>query len=350
MHFRSNLIAAAILGGLTQVKGESQLPAYQPEHPVAGIIRSWGSEEMGGMLMAWEQGFRRLQPDVAFADTLKGSETAQAGLYTGVADLALMGREYYGTEWYPLFRRKAHFPTAIEVATGSYNVTAKSFALAVLVNKSNPLTRLSLAQLDGIFGEMRTGAWDDKIQWHTDRARSASEDLRTWGQLGLMGDWATKPIHVHGFPATIYSPAGSAPGAVYFFQQAAMHGSDKWNSELQEHEDPHEISAAVASDPYAIGYTCLGTKLEGTKAVALASAADGKAVELTPAEVASRRYPLARAVYIYIDRNPGEPVDPKVKEFLRYVLSREGQQAVSSDGQYLPLTGENAAAQLKKIN
>src|SRR6266404_5479318 len=134
------------------------LPQYKPERRLLEleIIRSWGSEDMAGLMKSWEAGFRKYQPEIRFKDTLKGSETAQAGLYTSVADLALMGREILPLEAYGLFKRKRHFPLRITVATGSYDVPNKTFALAVLVHKGNPLARLTLTQLDGIFGEERS--------------------------------------------------------------------------------------------------------------------------------------------------------------------------------------------------
>lgn len=326
------------------------LTPYQPEQKAFGLIRSWGNDEMAGVMKRWEVGFRKHQTEVLFMDTLKGSETAQAALYTGVADLALMGREILPLEWYGLFRRKHHFPLEITVATGSHEAPDRTFALAVLVHRDNPIAGLTLKQLDGIFGEERDGAWDSTITWQADRARSAAANVRRWGQLGLRGEWANKPINVYGYPTTVWGPSDIAPGAAFFFRSHVLDGADKWKAAISEYETGEQIADALGKDRYGIAYTALGFQTPLVKPIALAGADGTSPVELTKETVASRQYPLARSVYIFIDRTPGEPVDAKVKEFLRYVLSRQGQQDVAEDGGYLPLTAEMVREQLKKID
>jgi len=326
----------------------AQLAPYKPEVKLGGpeILHSWGSNEMADLMRSWESGFERYQPAIRFADTLKGTETAQAALFTHVADMALMSRPILPLERHVMFRREHHLPLEIMVATGSLDAENKTFALAILVNKENPLSGLSVKQLDGIFGDQRTGAWDEKFIWHPEAGRGADRNLRTWGQLALPGDWADKPIHVYGYPVTIYSPTS---GPMLSFRKDVMQGGDIWNPDLQEIPDGEKIAEAVSNDRYAIGYTCLCFQSTALKALPIA-AADGSApVQLTRNNVADRTYPLSRSVYIYIDRTPGEPVDPKLKEFLTYVLSREGQDAVARSGGYLPLTPQLALEQLQKL-
>ncbi len=350
---RRLILTLALTGtAITSAGAQNQalLPKYKPEQKESGTIRSWGNDDMATVMKYWEAGLRRYQPEILFADTLKGTETAQAALYTDVADLALMGREILPLEWYPLFRRKHHFPLEIMVATGSYDVANKTFALTVFVNKSNPIAKLTLKQLDGIFGEQRSGGWDNRIQWHSELGRTTQENVRTWGQLGLTGEWKDKPIHVYGYPNTIWAPSGVAPGAAYFFRGKVFGGADLWNPDLLEFEKGDQITEALSGDQYGIAYTCMCYKTPLVKPIALGQGDRGSYVQPTRQSVASREYPLTRSVYIYIDRTPGEPVDPKVKEFLRYVLSREGQQAVAKDGGYLPLTTEEVRKQLKKLD
>ncbi len=325
----------------------TDLPQYKPEYKAAQCetIRSWGSSDMAGLMKAWEEGFRKYQPGIQFSDTLKGTETAQAALYTNVADLGLMDREILIIERHVMLRRTHHLPFEITVATGSFDVPNKSPALAVFVHKDNPLAKLTLKELDRIFGDQRTGAWDDKFRWHPELARGAAENIRTWGQLGLTGDWADKAIHVYGYPVTIYSPF---PGPMLFFRDIAFGGGDMWNPNLLEFDKGEEITAALSKDRYGIGYTSLAFRRPLVKAVALARN-NQTYVDLTKPSVASLNYPLSRSVYIYIDRAPENPVDPKVKEFLRYILSREGQEAVARDGGYLPLTAAVVREQLKKL-
>jgi phosphate transport system substrate-binding protein len=329
-------------------QASQQLAPYRPQQKLLGpeILHSWGSNEMAGLMRSWESGFERYQPEVRFADILKGTETAQAALFSHVADMALMSRPILPLERHVMFRREHHLPVEIMVATGSFNAADKTFALAVLVNKDNPLSGLSLKQLDGIFGDQRTGAWDEKFIWHPEAARGSDQNIRTWGQLGLTGEWADKPIHLYGYPVTIYSPIS---GPMLSFRKDVMQGGDIWNPDLQEFPDGDKIAEALSKDRYAIGYTCLCFKTGALKPLALAPADGSVPVQLSKATVANRTYPLTRSIYIYIDRAPGEPVDPRVKEFLTYVLSREGQEAVSRSDGYLPLTPQLAQEQLQKL-
>ena len=329
-------------------QSRDELPTYRPEQQLVDteIIRSWGSNDMASLMKSWETGFREYHPEVRFSDRLKGTETAQAALYTNVADLALMGREILMLERHVMFRRTHHFPLEIMVATGSYDVADKTCALAVFVHKRNPITHLSLAQLDGIFGDERTGAWDDKFRWHPELGRTADNNIRSWGGLGLTGEWARQAIHVYGYPVTIYSPVS---GPMLFFRAKAFHGGDIWNPSLVELETGEEIADRIRRDPYGIGYTCLCYGTADIKPLALAADPNGTYVELTKENVAGRAYPLTRSIYIYINRDPDKPVDPKLKEFLRYVLSRQGQGTVARDGSYLPLTTELVSEQLKKL-
>lgn len=342
--FLGSLLITASLSA----QSAAQRVPYQPETKLTSpeILRSWGSTEMADLMRMWESAFARYQPEVRFVDKLKGTETAQAALFTHVADMALMGRPILPLERHVMFRREHHLPLEIMVATGSVDAEDKTFALAILVNKQNPLSGISLGQLDGIFGDQRTGAWDEQFIWHPEAGRGADRNLRTWGQLGLTGEWADKPIHVYGYPVTIYSPTS---GPMLSFRKTVMQGGDIWNPDLQETPEGAKIAEAVSKDPYAIGYTCLCFQSGTVKALPVAGTDSSKAVALTKKNVADRTYPLSRAIYIYIDGAPGEPVDPKVKEFLTYVLSREGQDVVARSGNYLPLRPELAQEQLKKL-
>lgn len=342
------LLALSLAATCVLAQNGADMPEYKPEQRLADCetIRSWGSKDMAGLMKMWEEGFRRYQPGVRFSDTLKGTETAQAALFSNVADLGLMDREILILERHVMLRRTHHLPFEIRVATGSFDTPDRSPALAVLVNRENPLARLTMYQLDGIFGDQRAGAWDDKFRWHPELARNASENIRTWGQLGLTGEWADKPIHTYGYPITIYSPF---PGPMLSFRAKAFQGGDIWNSNLQEFENGAQITEALSRDPYGIAYACLCDATPRVKPVALAAKDGGPFVTLTKENVATLRYPLTRSVYIYIDRAPEQPVNPKVKEFLRYVLSREGQADISREGGYLPLTPAEVRAELRKI-
>lgn len=300
---------------------------------------------MATLLRYWEQGFRKYQPNVWFADSLKGTASAQFGLHVNVADLALRGRELFPYEYYGIYRRSQLYPVEIEVATGSHRVRGKSTAIGVFVHKDNPLSKLTLQQLDGICGDQRTGGWQ-KIEWVESAARTAKDNIRTWGQLGLTGEWADKPIHVYG-------PPGLYPGGVSFFQTRVMGGGDTWNESLQEFDDRKLMLETLAKDRYGIAYAAMAYQTPQVKALALANGPGSAFVEPTRANVANRTYPLSRSAYIYFapDTPTGDraKIDPKLNEFLRYILSRQGQMDVVREGDYLPLTRELAREQLKKL-
>jgi phosphate transport system substrate-binding protein len=342
----------------------SGLAPYAPREQVHGVIRQWGNNYLAdsGLSDVWEAGFKKYQPDVTFSDNLSSSAVAIPGLIAGVADLAPMGRQALWDELKGFEREGAGGGedgtsttdiVEIVMATGSYNVRGWTFALGVYVNKDNPLAKLSIKQLDGIFGSQRDGGWDG-LTWRTDWARGADKNIRTWGQLGLKGKWANKPIHLYGY------------NAKYHFQdeidKKVLKGSSKWNENLRAFSNVaglkkdgsltaggELIMDALAKDPYGIAYTGIPFLEPGTKALAL-SKDGGPAVPLTLETVQDRSYPLLRDVYYYLKREKGKPIAPKEKEFLRYVLSREGQAAVQADGKYLPLTPEVAQAQLAKLD
>ncbi len=324
------------------------LPDYRPQQHVSGTIRTRGNDRMAALLARWERGFRKYHPDVRFEDTLKGTASGIYGLEMRTADLALMGRPINPYERYGTYERSWVFPVEIEVATGSFERPGYSPAYAIFVNARNPLARLTLAQLDGIFGARRGGGWVG-LTWDETAARSSDRDLRRWGELGLAGEWAERPIHVYG-------PPNLGTGTITGFQSRVMGGGAIFNEDLREYADRTKMVADLARDPDGIGYGPLGNRIDGVKVLALAEGEGGPYVPLTRASVADRSYPLARPVYIdfTIDDDKSRIADPrvapKVREFLRYVLSKQGQQEVARDGSYLPLPAPVVRAQLGKID
>ena len=329
------------------------LPHYKPEQKVSGTIREWGSNYFADSNLNdyWEQGFHKYHPDVNFEYHLKTALVAFAGLCTGLADLA-PNRHITFDELLGFQRVFSHDPVEITVVTGSYNVAGWNYALGIFVNKNNPISKLTLRQLDGMFGAQRDGGYQGTT-WHPEIARTARENIRTWGQLGLTGEWADKPIHVYGYNLRYHIPRT--------FERLVFKGGDKWNEQLHEYAnyknadgstelEAKQVTDAVSKDPYGIGYSTVAYLTPETKALPIAAQDGGAYVELTLENVRNRTYPLIDEVYFYLDRDPGKPVDPKAKEFLRYVLSREGQQAVMRDGKYLPLTAEASREQLRKLD
>jgi phosphate transport system substrate-binding protein len=328
------------------------LPQYKPEQKITGTIRVWGSGyfAQGNLGKYWEEGFRKYQPDVKFEYNLKAPALAIPALCIGVSDLA-PSRHITFDETLMFERMFSYDPVEITAVTGSLDVPGWNYALGIFVNKNNPLARLTIKQLDGIFGTERDGGYDGTT-WRTDIARGAGENIRTWGQLGLTGEWADRPIHTYGDNLRYHIPRT--------FERLVFRGGDKWNEQLHEYAnfknpdgtntlEAQQVIDAVGRDPYGIGYSSVGYLSPQTKALAVAPGGGDNYVELNLETLRGRAYPLFDEVYFYINREPGKPVAPKVKEFLRFVLSREGQDAVQRDAKYLPLTAEVVREQLKKL-
>ena len=330
----------------------SDLPMYKPEQQVSGTIREWGSNyfQDSNLNDYWEATFRKYQPGIKFDYHMRTALEAAPALATGVADLAACRLFTFSDE--ELFERAFnHEPLRILIATGSYDVPGWSPALAIVVNKDNPLAKLTMKQLDGIFGAARTGGYQGTT-WHPEIGRPASENLRTWGQLGLTGKWKNASIHVYGLNLEY--------GMARDFQQIVFHGGDKWNESLKEYANysgpdgtlkiaAEQLMIDLANDPFGIGYSGVMFLNPGTKTLAIAERQGAPAVPIAIETVQNRTYPMLLEVYYYLDREPGKPVDPKLKEFLRFALSREGQEAIVKDGKYLPLTKAAVEEQLKKL-
>ncbi len=335
------------------------LPAYAPSGEVSGTIRIWGSGYIaaGKTLEYWERGFRRFHPGVTFAARLADSLAAVPALYGGAADLG-SGPRISWNDLKAFNHTCGHDPLAIMVMSGSCNVPGWNAAFAVVVHRDNPIASLSLQQLDRIFGSARDGGWMG-IVWHPELARGANDDIRSWGQLGLGGVWRERPIHVYG--------ANLRYGVSQTMSDILLRGSDRWNETMKvftnrrlERPDPahpdgtllalEQIADAIKDDPAGIGFSCIAFVSDKTKAVSIRKDDAGAAIALTIETVHDRTYPLADESYLYLDRVPGKPVEPKLREFLRYVLSREGQSDVARDGKYLPLTADIVREQLKQLN
>jgi phosphate transport system substrate-binding protein len=330
----------------------SDLPVYRPEGQPAGTLRFWGSNYFtdGNLGRYWEKGFRAYQPGVSFYFHLTTAAAAIPALLTEVADIA-PNRKITWKELLGFQRTFSYDPLEVTAVNGSYNVPGWSNALVIVVNRRNPLGQLTLQQLDGIFGAERSGGWVG-TEWHPEFARGPEQNLRTWGQLGLTGEWADKPIHVYGLNLQ-YQQATD-------LSRWVLKGSDKWNESLKMYANYARRDGSLAigaklmvddvdGDPYGIGYGSISYLTPHTKAVALAAEPGAPAVALSLQSARDGTYPLHDEVYFYVNRAPGQPLDPKVREFIRYVLSRQGQEAVVRDGKYLPLTAAEVRQQLEKL-
>ena len=327
------------------------LPGYTASAPdLHGVVRLHDTELSQHLVHLWQDEFLKLHPLVRYSEyTVPAWFT---GLCAGTADLAVAGRGAYLTELKSFESIYGYPPLEIMFATGGFNERkGNTPGVVIFVHRDTPLAGLTLDQLDGILGAERTGGWVG-TQWSAVAARGPEKNLRTWGQLGLKGEWADQPIHLFGIDATLSGWSG-------LIQQVVFKGGTRWNPAIHEivrggTEVPADalIVSSVAQDRYAIGFSFMKVvaKNPGVKALALARSPGGPYVAPTAQSAFNRSYPLANAVYIYLNRPPGRPLPPHLKAFLTFILSREGQRAVADDGMYTPLNAETAAAELKKLD
>ncbi|MDD3180423.1 MAG: substrate-binding domain-containing protein [Opitutaceae bacterium] len=332
----------------------SGLPVYSPKEKVSGTIRVHGNNGQETVMKYWAEGFRRYQPEVQFEVKLLSTALALPALCSGVADIGLMGREIWPMELLAVQRVFKNPPVTIEVSTCTFDKPFKTYPLVIFVHKDNPLSRITMEQLDGIFGSLRSGGWDEaKINWMTENGRGADKNIRTWGQMGLTGEWKDKTIQPYGFDFT-------RNGLSTYFAERVFHGGDKWNEALIELSmgkkadgsmfSPQEQSMeALGKDRYGIAYNGMQYRTSLVKPLALAWTEAGPYVEATKASVQDRSYPFIRSMWLHAIRENGKALEPRVREFIRYILSREGQEAVVREGDYLPLTEAVVRKQLRII-
>jgi phosphate transport system substrate-binding protein len=330
---------------VTISQGFDSMTAYQAQQQVSGTIRISGDEHQSVMLRNWEKDFHSYQPGILFDDHLTSTVHGIPALVFDVADLALLGREIAPLENLSFRRMFKYDPLEITTATGSYDTPYQAFALGVFVNKENPLSQLTLSQVAAIFG------------------CGPGKNVRTWGQLGLTGEWANKHINVFGYPA------GNNIAA--FFELKVLQGPPsggptlpngvRWNCDLKEYSNTYDkndkpvissdafMMQDLGKDKYAIAYSGMREMTPQVKALALAAKNGGPYVPFSLETVANRTYPLARSMYIYLNRAPGKPLDPKIAEFLRFILSHQGQESVAQQKVFLPLPAATVGEQLKNL-
>jgi phosphate transport system substrate-binding protein len=334
----------------------SGLPKYQPKQKVSGTIRMWGSNYITDGFLGgyWEAAFRKFHPDVKFDFHMKTTLAAVPSLIFGVSDLGI-GRKITFPEQELFERYTDRSPVEIEIATGSYDVPGWQPGYGVVVQKDNPLTKITMEQLDGVFGAERAGGWDG-TSWRPNWARGPEKNIRTWGQLGLTGEWADKPINVYGLTLRYHQATE--------ISDRVLKASDKWNERLKTYANfvskagklERGMNEDLAADKYGIGIVAAPTtNLTGgasqptQKVLPVAVKDGGPYIPYTLDTLQNRTYPLYDRIFAYADRERGQPMNPAVLEFLRFVLSQEGQAEVMRDGKYLPLNAEVANAQLKKL-
>lgn len=292
-----------------------ELAEYETVTGVSGNLSSIGSDTLANLMTLWTEGFKRNYPSVNIQVQAAGSSTAPPALTEGTANFGPMSRAMKDKEIEAFESRFGYKPTAVRVAID---------ALAVYVHKDSPLNELSIAQVDAAFSETRRcGA-------------SASVDV--WGDFGLSGSWQERPVQLYG--------RNSVSGTYGYFKKVGLCSGD-FKGSVNEQPGSASVVQAVASSLNGIGYSGIGYITSGVKALALSK--DGsEAVDATPENALSGDYPLSRYLYVYVNKKPGQPLPPLEREFIKLVLSREGQEIVEKDG-YIPVSPEVARRELSKL-
>ena len=299
---------------------DARLPTYKASRSVSGEVNSVGSDGMKSLMDRWMRDFRRKQPGVRKGERWEhlGTLNGFHALIVNETDIAPMGRELWPAELSDYEDTHREALLEIRVARGGFNTPQRTTAQAIFVNQRNPLSRITLQQVGAIFGQPPT--------------------IMRWGQLGLGGEWAERPI-------TMYMPPQVAPNATSM--QIMVLNGRAWTSAAREGSIA-DTAAAIAAEPGAIGFGGFEEGGPGLKTLGVAAKDDGPYYEGNAPNAASGRYPLTRYMYIRVSRQPGQPLAPQVQEFLRYILSREGQEPILYSG-YFPLTADEVKEELAKL-
>ncbi|MBL0209989.1 MAG: phosphate ABC transporter substrate-binding protein [Holophagaceae bacterium] len=301
------------------VKVDAKLSIYKKTSGISGNLNSIGSDTLNNLMTYWVESFNKQYPNVKIQVEGKGSSTAPPALIEGTSQLGPMSREMKGEEIDKFEKKYGYKPTKVAVAIDT---------LAVFVHKDNPIKSLTLQEVDAMFSKTRKGGHP--------------KDAKTWGDLGLKGAWAPKPISLYG--------RNSASGTYGYFKEHALFKGD-YRDTVKEQPGSSSVVQSVSSDRTAAGYSGIGYATSGVRAVPLADEKryNGEAFQATYANALNGKYPMARFLYVYINHNPKKPIDPLTKEFIKFVLSKEGQEIVVKDG-YLPLTAAMETSEMKKLN
>ena len=295
---------------------DPKLADYKAVSGVSGSLKSIGSDTLNNLMSLWAEGYKSVYPNVKIEIEGKGSSTAPPALIGGTAQFGPMSRPMKGKEVDDFEKKFGYKPVPIRSAVD---------ALAVFVHKDNPIKCLTLQQVDAIFSKTRKGGVD--------------KDVTTWGQIGLAGEWASRPISLYG--------RNSASGTYGFFKEVTLFNGD-YKDSVKEQPGSSTVVQGVATDKGAIGYSGIGYKTADVRAVPLAAKPGAQCFDATAANAYTGDYPLARFLYIYLNVNPNQPLDPLRAEFTRFVYSKQGQQAVLKDG-YFPITASIAEEDLKSM-
>ncbi|MGE0607354.1 MAG: PstS family phosphate ABC transporter substrate-binding protein [Pirellulales bacterium] len=294
---------------------DKEITEYKPVSGISGNLKSAGSDTMANLMALWAEGFKKFYPNVVVETESKGSSSAPVALIEGTADFGPMSRPMKEAEINDFEKKFGYKPTAISSSIDM---------LAVYVHKDNPISEVTLEQVDAIFSK--------------GRKLGASKDIRTWGDLGVKGSLAKSKISMYG--------RNAASGTYGYFKEHAL-GKGDFKDNVKEQPGSSAVVQGVAKDKAGIGYSGIGYKTADVKALSLAEDASSEYIAAEPENAYTGEYPLSRALLIYVNIKPDSELPPLQREFLKYVLSKQGQQDVVKDG-YFPVTAKMARDALKK--
>jgi phosphate transport system substrate-binding protein len=321
--FNKKFIMASVLGLSAAVssqamagKVDANLPDYQRTSGVSGNLSSVGSDTLANLMTLWAEEYKRVYPNVNIQIQAAGSSTAPPALTEGTSNLGPMSRKMKDKELQKFEEKFGYKPTEIRVALD---------ALAVYVNKDNPIKGMTIPQVDAVFSSTRKCGFD--------------KDIKTWGDLGLAGAWKDRKIQLYG--------RNSVSGTYGYFKKKGLCKGD-FKSAVNEQPGSASVVQSVTASLNGIGYSGIGYKTSGVKAIPLTKKDGAPFVEATNENAIAGKYPLARFLYIYVNKHPNKPLPPLEREFIKMVLSKAGQEVVVKDG-YIPLPASVAAKELAKL-
>ncbi|WP_395504365.1 PstS family phosphate ABC transporter substrate-binding protein [Ectopseudomonas hydrolytica] len=308
--------AAAGVSAVSAVAAvDPALPNYEKTSGVSGNLSSVGSDSLANLMTLWAEEFKKNYPNVNIQIQAAGSSTAPPAMTEGTANMGPMSRPMKDSEIQAFEEKYGYKPTAVPVAID---------ALAVFVHKDNPIKSLSIEQVDAIFSSTRLCGGD--------------KDIKTWGGLGLTGEWASKPLQLFG--------RNSVSGTYGYFKEEALCKGD-FKSNVNEQPGSASVVQSISSTLNAIGYSGIGYKTSSVRAVPL-SKKGGEAFEASEENALAGKFPLARFFYVYVNKAPNQPLSPLDAEFVKLMLSKQGQEVVMKDG-YIPLPSKVAEKALKEL-
>lgn len=309
------MMASAPAFAQTAIQIDPAIPAYKPVGGISGNLSSIGSDTMNNLMTFWTEGFKKFYPNVNIQVEGKGSSTAPPALIEGAAQLGPMSRAMRGNEVDAFEAKFGYKPTQLRTSLDS---------LAVFVHKDNPIKGLTIAQVDSIFSKT---------------FRCKGVEVKTWGDVGADGTWATAPLSLYG--------RNSASGTYGFFKENALCNGD-YKDTVKEQPGSASVVQGVSEDRNGVGYSGIGYTTSGVRAVPLAKKQGDSYEDANYQNVIAGKYPLSRFLFLYVNRPAGQAMDPLTKEFCKFIFSKEGQEVVTKDG-YFPLPASVVQEELKKL-